>query len=107
MRAVASAPQVTFDVLMQLRGPTCPDADDEEATLLNRVAIALSAFFASTGCFVTTDDIETHVDMLGLEAQGGPTGETGVNGASPAAFHANVSKLMAAMGVRASDPNNG
>jgi len=69
-------------------------------------AIVLGAGLFCAGCLGSAEDADGFVETPLLEPQGGPSGSTGINGASPAAFHANVGKLLAAFGVAAADPSN-
>jgi len=67
---------------------------------------ALGAVFALAGCGGTAEDPAVFVEAPELEAQGGPGGMVGSNGASPAAYHANVGALLSAFGVAAADPSD-
>lgn len=68
--------------------------------------VVLGAVLTLTGCSTAMDPGD-FMDAPALEAQGGPTkGTGGINGLSPADYHANVAALLAALGVAASDPQN-
>ncbi|UQA55541.1 hypothetical protein [Polyangium aurulentum] len=69
-------------------------------------AIVLGAGLLCAGCLGSADDFDGFAETPHFEAQGGPSGSTGINGASPAAYHANVGKLLAALSVAAADPGD-
>src|SRR5690349_18230541 len=65
----------------------------------------LGAFVTLTGCGDIAMNPVEQMDSPPLSFQGGMTGTGGFNGASPAAYHANVFALLSALGVAAADAN--
>jgi hypothetical protein len=65
----------------------------------------LVGFVTFTGCGDSALNPLEQMDSPGLSFQGGMTGSGGINGASPAAYHANVFRLLAALSVAAAHPN--
>ncbi|MDI3282547.1 hypothetical protein [Polyangium sp. 15x6] len=68
--------------------------------------VVLGTVLTLTGCGTAVDpgDFEEAPD---LAPQGGPrNGSGGLNGLSPADYHANVAALVTALGVAAADPQN-
>lgn len=71
----------------------------------SRILSGLVAFVALAGCNAADEQTMDWTTTPSVEPQGGP-GAGGVNGLNPAPYHANVSALIAAMGVAAADPSN-
>jgi len=67
--------------------------------------IVLGALVVLAGCGGTAESAGGSVEAPGLELQGGPSGSVGMNGESPAAYHANIQALLAAFAVAAVDPS--
>ncbi|MDC3954795.1 hypothetical protein [Polyangium jinanense] len=68
--------------------------------------VVLGTVLTLIGCGTAVDPGD-FVESQALEPQGGSTkGTGGMNGLSPADYHANVTALVSALGVAAADPQN-
>jgi hypothetical protein len=67
--------------------------------------LVFAAFAMLAGCADADESIGVELSPT-LEPQGGLTGTGGLNGASPAAYHANIGALLSAFSVAAADPSN-
>ncbi|MRG95424.1 hypothetical protein [Polyangium spumosum] len=66
----------------------------------------MGALFLVAGCVSAEAPVSVE-EAADLAPLGGPsTGMGGYNGLSPLAYHANVNRLLAALGVAAADPND-
>lgn len=79
---------------------------DEMASLQLFNRIVLGAVVALMGCGGTAEEPEPLGEAPELKPQGGFSGSTGANGASPTAYHANVAALLNAFSVAAAAPGN-
>jgi hypothetical protein len=70
------------------------------------LAIVVGTSWTTIGCGSIPEEPAGLHESPQLEAQGGPSGTTGTNGASPIAFHANQSALLASFSVAARNPLN-
>jgi len=69
-------------------------------------ALVLGAGLVAMGCDVAAENAEISTESPALAPQGGPAGSGGINGASPAAYHANVEALLVALAAPAADPSD-
>lgn len=74
--------------------------------VLSQRLLGFVAFATLAGCGGTDEGVGDWAQTPAPQTQGGPGGAGGANGLNPSDYHANVSALLAAMGVAAADPND-